>query len=385
MTESLIKSYRETRSKTNELVAPLEIEDFTIQPIMDVSPPKWHLGHTTWFFETFILNQYNPKYTLYCEKFPRIFNSYYKSMGPHWIQANRGHLSRPTVKEVFSYRKSVDEKLISFLEVTKNPLVEKLLKIGIEHEKQHQELLLMDIKYIFAVNELNLQYSHKSLRKELPNTPLEYQDIPGGLVEIGAQNEEFAYDNESPLHQTHLLPFKIANRPISNGDYLEFINDGGYSNPDFWLSDGFNSNFHAPLYWKKINNQWYEYDFSGWEPLNLKKPLGHVSYYEADAFAHWADQRLPTEFEWEFAKRTLKTALQSSHWEWTSSSYLPYPKYRREKGPLGEYNGKFMCGQKVLRGESFATPNQHSRPSYRNFYHPEKRWHFCGIRLAKDG
>jgi len=382
MNEKLIDSYLRVRKKTEDLVNPLEIEDFTVQPIEDVSPPKWHLGHTTWFFETFILNQFKKNYSFYSPKFQEIFNSYYKSVGPHWLQAHRGNLSRPTVKEIFKFRHQIDESLIDFLKNTDDPKVENILNVGLEHEKQHQELLLMDIKYIFGANTLELSYLENSGLKELPDIPLEFIPVEGGLVKIGANDGAFSYDNERPRHQVFVAPFKLANRLISNGEYLKFITEGGYDDSSFWLSDGWDfkneNNIMAPMYWRKIDNKWHEYCLSGLEDLNLLKPVSHISFYEADAFALWAGKRLPTEFEWECTNLSL-TEL----WEWTSSSYLPYPGYKREKGPFGEYNGKFMCGQKVLKGGSFASPLNHIRASYRNFYHPGKRWHFCGLRLAE--
>jgi hypothetical protein len=353
----MIENYLKVRKETEKIVEPLEIEDFVVQPIKDVSPPKWHLGHTTWFFETFILKEFKENYEFYNLKFQEIFNSYYKSVGPHWAQVNRGNLSRPTVQEIFNFRHQIDETLIEFLKVTDNPKIQKVLTVGLEHEKQHQELLLMDIKYILGANSMEIAY--------------------------GAGSEDFSFDNEKPKHQVHIAPFKMANRPVTNGEYLNFINDNGYQNPAFWLSDGWDQKvknlWSAPLYWKKIDDEWFEFTLTGTEKLNLNKPVTHISFYEADAFSLWAGKRLPTEFEWE-----CSTISNSSLWEWTSSAYLPYPGYRREKGPFGEYNGKFMCGQKVLKGGSFASPKNHVRKSYRNFYHPDKRWQFSGLRLADN-
>ncbi|RLA64545.1 MAG: ergothioneine biosynthesis protein EgtB [Epsilonproteobacteria bacterium] len=382
----MIHNYLNVRKRTEEIVQPLEIEDFTVQPIKDVSPPKWHLGHTTWFFETFILKEFKKNYKFYSIKFQEIFNSYYKSVGPHWVQADRGILSRPTVRQIIDFRHQIDEYMIEFLNTNNDPQVDKILTVGLEHEKQHQELLLMDIKYIFASNSIEIAYSDTDLLNELPNVVLEYIPIAGGLIEVGANENAFSYDNEKPRHTVFVGPFKLANRPVTNGEYLSFINDGGYDNPTFWLSDGWECKvvniWQAPLYWKKIDDEWYEFTFKGWEKLNLKKPVTHISFYEADAFALWSGKRLPTEFEWECSTNMYNHA--ENLWEWTSSSYLPYPKYQREKGPFGEYNGKFMCGQKVLKGGSFGTPKNHIRASYRNFYHPEKRWQFSGLRLAEN-
>jgi ergothioneine biosynthesis protein EgtB len=379
----MIENYLKVRKETEKIVEPLEIEDFVVQPIKDVSPPKWHLGHTTWFFETFILKEFKENYEFYNLKFQEIFNSYYKSVGPHWAQVNRGNLSRPTVQEIFNFRHQIDETLIEFLKVTDNPKIQKVLTVGLEHEKQHQELLLMDIKYILGANSMEIAYSKKSLLAELPQSEMEFLFFEGGLSGVGAGSEDFSFDNEKPKHQVHIAPFKMANRPVTNGEYLNFINDNGYQNPAFWLSDGWDQKvknlWSAPLYWKKIDDEWFEFTLTGTEKLNLNKPVTHISFYEADAFSLWAGKRLPTEFEWE-----CSTISNSSLWEWTSSAYLPYPGYRREKGPFGEYNGKFMCGQKVLKGGSFASPKNHVRKSYRNFYHPDKRWQFSGLRLADN-
>ena len=379
----MIENYLKIRKETEKIVEPLEIEDFSIQPIKHVSPPKWHLGHTTWFFETFILKEFKENYEFYNLKFQEIFNSYYKSVGPHWIQENRGNLSRPTVREIFRFRHQIDETLIEFLKITDNAKIKKILTVGLEHEKQHQELLLMDIKYILGTNSLEVAYSDKPFLKELPQTKMEFLSFEGGLFEVGAENDSFSYDNEKPKHKVNIAPFKIGSRLITNGEYLNFIKDNGYENPAFWLSDGWDqkvlNRWRAPLYWKKIGDEWYEFTLAGTQKLNLNKPVTHISFYEADAFALWAGKRLPTEFEWEYS-----TITNSSLWEWTSSAYLPYPGYLREKGPLGEYNGKFMSGQNVLKGGSFASPINHIRKSYRNFYHPDKRWQFSGLRLADN-
>ena len=375
----MIENYLKVRRATEKLVEPLEVEDFTVQPVGDVSPPKWHLGHTTWFFETFILKEFKENYKFYNLKFQEIFNSYYKSVGPHWVQENRGNLSRPTVAEIFKFRHYIDETIINFLEINNNPKIEQVLTVGLEHEKQHQELLLMDIKYILGANTIEITYSDSPLLTPLPKIDMEFLPFAGGVIDVGAKDNSFSYDNEKPRHKVFVAPFKLANRPVTNGEYLNFIEDQGYLDPAIWLSDGWahkvEQGWQAPLYWKKIDHEWYEFTLCGMEKLNPHTPVTHISFYEADAFALWAGKRLPTEFEWE-----CSTIKDHKNWEWTSSSYLPYPGYQREKGPFGEYNGKFMCGQKVLKGG----PKNHTRPSYRNFYHPEKRWQFSGLRLADN-
>ncbi|WP_138381187.1 ergothioneine biosynthesis protein EgtB [Luteithermobacter gelatinilyticus] len=416
---ALLEQYRAVRAYTESLCVPLEIEDYVIQPSPEVSPPKWHLAHTTWFFENFILNAFDPDYTLFHPTFPRLFNSYYKSQGDHWLQGERGQLSRPTVAEIYRYRHSVDRKLAAFLAPSRHPpetakRLAEILEIGLHHEQQHQELLIMDIKYIFGHDSLKPVYADRSLDDPPPLPAARFISVAGGLVEIGHDPAAggFAYCNETPRHRVFLEDFQLQNRPVSNGEYLAFMEDGGYENPLLWKSDGWDHLHQGgdkkPLYWVRQDGAWYEFTLYGLSPLRLNAPLSHINFYEADAYACWAGARLPTEFEWERAATLhpsddtiqpqqdihYETRYQDSGsdffnlhgtcWQWTSSAYLPYPRYRRPEGALGEYNGKFMINQKVLRGGCYATPPGHYRPTYRNFFYPHQKWAITGLRLAKD-
>lgn len=400
---SRIEQYLAVRAHSEKRCALLETEDYVVQPVAEVSPPKWHLAHTTWFFEELLLRQNLPDYQRFNEHFPLLFNSYYKAAGDHWIQGARGQLSRPTVSEVYAYRRYVDEHMQRLLErVELSAEADQLLELGFHHEQQHQELLLMDSKYILGVNPLLPSYSNDPLPKANA-TQQTWQAIDTGVVECGHQSEDFAYDNELPRHQQYLHGGKIAKNLVSNGEYLEFIQSKDYHNPKLWLSLGWDwKNQHDvrhPLYW--INRDgWQEFTLHGLTPLDENAPVAHVSYFEADAFAAWAGCRLPTEFEAEYflsqAKLTQRDdettvfhALEASQaheqlWFWTSSHYSPYPGFQPFKGMVEEYNGKFMCGQFVLRGGCFATPENHYRYTYRNFFLPEQRWMFSGIRIATD-
>ncbi|MBH14039.1 MAG: sulfatase maturase [Leeuwenhoekiella sp.] len=375
----------ETRTHTETLCKPLEIEDYVVQPIVDVSPPKWHLGHTTWFFEDFILKKFKTDYKEFDPNFSFVFNSYYESMGARVVRTDRGNLSRPTVREVFDYRAYVTNQLQELLEQNRaSDELQSLVEIGIHHEKQHQELLLTDIKYILGNNPLQPVYSESFSENPASNQSTTWIEIPEGIYEIGHNGEGFCYDNELGKHKVFLNDFKISNQLVSNKDYLEFIEDGGYEQVLLWHSEGWDwvKSLHtkAPQYWQKQDNSWFYYGLDGVQPLNLEAPVTHISYYEAFAFAQWKACRLPTEFEWEVAHQTLNWGAR---WEWTESAYLPYPNYQKAPGALGEYNGKFMVSQKVLRGGSIATSNNHTRPTYRNFFHPQLRWQFTGIRLAQ--
>ena len=375
----------ETRTHTETLCKPLEIEDYVVQPIVDVSPPKWHLGHTTWFFEDFILKKFKTDYKEFDPNFSFVFNSYYESMGARVVRTDRGNLSRPTVREVYDYRAYVTNQLQELLEQnTASDELQSLVEIGIHHEKQHQELLLTDIKYILGNNPLQPVYSESFSENPASNQSTTWIEIPEGIYEIGHNGEGFCYDNELGKHKVFLNDFKISNQLVSNKDYLEFIEDGGYEQVLLWHSEGWDwvKSLHtkAPQYWQKQDNSWFYYGLDGVQPLNLEAPVTHISYYEAFAFAQWKACRLPTEFEWEVAHQTLNWGAR---WEWTESAYLPYPNYQKAPGALGEYNGKFMVSQKVLRGGSIATSNNHTRPTYRNFFHPQLRWQFTGIRLAQ--
>jgi len=382
--EALLDFFLETRQHTEQLCAPLEIEDYVVQPIVDVSPPKWHLGHTTWFFEEFVLKKYGPNYNLFDKNFAYVFNSYYESIGEKVVRTDRGNLSRPTVNQIYDYRKYVTEHMADFIQNNKDTSVQEVIEIGIHHEKQHQELLLTDIKYILGHNPLLPAYSKDftELHKE-ENKP-EWISIENGLYGIGHADESFCYDNELGRHKVYVDAFEISSKLVTNGEYLEFINDGGYSNVLLWHAEAWDwlnvNTITSPMYWHHVDGEWQRYGLDGLNPLNPEHPVTHISYYEAYAYAQWKNCRLPTEFEWEIAQPHFSWGQV---WEWTESAYLPYPGYKKADGALGEYNGKFMVNQKVLRGSSVATAGKHSRPTYRNFFHPQLRWQFNGIRLAK--
>jgi ergothioneine biosynthesis protein EgtB len=413
----LKRRFLETRKTTEEICAPLEIEDYVIQPIDDVSPPKWHLGHTTWFFETFLLKQFRPGYVPHHDLYGFLFNSYYESIGERWDRPRRGVLSRPTVKDVYNYRGAIDPQLtelIDSLEDYRRSNFDFLVDLGIHHEQQHQELLYMDIKYILAENPLHPVYREGNKRRAAASIPSTYKDFEGGIYEIGYEGNGFAFDNEMPRHQVLLRDFRLQNRLITNREYLEFMNDGGYRDARLWLSDGWHTvqerHWDSPLYWEKVEDRWHNMTLTGFKLIEPEEPVCHVSFYEADAFARWAGKRLPTEEEWEHAAvrsgidpkdgnfvedknyhpvpvSTKSDALQQMYgdvWEWTASAYLPYPGFRPAAGAVGEYNGKFMSNQMVLRGGACVTPRNHIRPTYRNFFQGDKRWQFSGLRLASD-
>ncbi len=407
-----LERYRAVRTRSEDLCATLEPEDFVVQSMPDASPTKWHLAHTTWFFEGVILRRFVSSYTPHDDRLELLFNSYYESLGPRWARHRRGLLTRPTVEEVFTYRRAVDERIVALLEsCSAQTLAEAapLLEIGIAHEEQHGELLLTDIKHVLAINPLRPALRTQALpaRGERPAPP-RFRDFEGGLREVGAGAEHFAYDNERPRHTTYLHDYSLAERAVSNGEFLEFIEDGGYEDFRHWLSDGWTrvqeDAWEAPLYWERRDGAWWLMTLGGMRPLDPAETCAHVSFYEAAAYARWAGARLPTEAEWECAAESLGAPganfqddgrfhpdharaefgdLFGSVWEWTASPYLPYPGYEEYPGPLGEYNGKFMSGQVVLRGGSCATPRGHIRRSYRNFFQPEKRWQFSGLRLAR--
>ncbi|MFD0862803.1 ergothioneine biosynthesis protein EgtB [Sungkyunkwania multivorans] len=378
--------FLETRKDTERICAPLKVEDFVVQPIVDVSPPKWHLGHTTWFFEEFILKAFLPDYRLFDTDFAFVFNSYYESVGKRVIRANRGNLTRPSVQRVYDYRKYVDMHMERLLDMNIDNETElfKLLEIGIHHEKQHQELLITDIKYILGNNPLFPTYSEGFEENPLESTSQDWTIVTEGIYEIGHAGSDFCYDNELGKHKVYLHEFQISNKLVTNTEFLAFVEEGGYERFDLWHAEGWdwvNQNaIVAPEYWHKIDGEWHQYTLKGLSKLNLSAPVAHISYYEAFAYAQWKGMRLPTEFEWEIAQVHFDWG---SRWEWTESAYLPYPGYEKADGALGEYNGKFMVNQKVLRGGSVATPNNHTRPTYRNFFHPQLRWQFTGLRLAK--
>ncbi len=414
-TDDLIQTYQSVRTQTTDLCMPLVNEDYVIQSIEDVSPPKWHLAHTTWFFETFLLLPYHKKYSIFDAAFPYLFNSYYQSLGKPYPRAQRGLLSRPTVEAVYAYRKYVDDYLLDYLSsLSKDKLhaLGALLKLGINHEQQHQELLLMDIKYNFSINPLAPSYcAERSTSKKKQITKLKFIPMKSGVTKIGYQDDDFCFDNELPSHQVLLKPYEIASRLITNAEYAEFIQGGGYQSPEWWLSDGWDAvlknNWHAPLYWHQNGKSWKIFTLNGVQECNPYEPVAHISYYEADAYARWKKCRLPTEAEWEhYANNAADSiaegnflenlsfhpqAAKENHqqllgdlWEWTTSAYSSYPGFKPLSGALGEYNGKFMSNQMVLRGGCCVTPRSHIRASYRNFFAPDKRWQFSGIRLARD-
>jgi len=377
--------FQRVRQRTEALCRPLETEDYVVQPVADVSPPKWHLGHTTWFWEQFVLQPHVPDYEPFHEDFSFVFNSYYESVGRRVLRAERGNLSRPTVAEVYRYRAYVDEQIGAWLDQNRDlpTELEALLELGLNHEEQHQELLVMDIKYILGHNPL---FPAIDLPLEPAPGPLGQEPVrrPEGLYEIGYRGSGFCFDNELGAHRVYLPAFQLAPALVTNGEYLEFMQAGGYRHFRHWLADGWDwvrqRAVEAPLYWHRIDGQWHHYTFEGLLPVRPEDPVGHVSYYEADAYARWRGSRLPTEFEWEAAADELGWGTR---WEWTQSAYLPYPGFRTAEGAVGEYNGKFMVGQQVLRGGSVATPSGHARTTYRNFFQPDKQWQFSGIRLAQ--
>lgn len=414
--QKIKEAYKTIRNITVSLCAPLAIEDYVIQTIEDTSPPKWHLAHTTWFFETFIL-ALQKKYKLFDKSFNHLFNSYYHGKGKPFPRHQRGILSRPTVETILKYRTFVDENLLELIDSKNDEELKKILPIiilGLNHEEQHQELLLMDIKHNFSMDPGYPSYKQSGQQQRYANVAEKYVLIQGGLVSIGYSGDNFCFDNELPLHEFYLKTYLMSNRLVNNGEYLEFIEAKGYQQFQWWLADGYEyirkHQYEAPLYWQKIGNDWYTYTLHGLKKIVLEEPVAHISYYEADAYAKWKNKRLLTEMEWEYAvnqfhlnpqegnylenlqfhpepaKRKSETFHQTygDLWEWTRSAYLPYPGFKEREGAVSEYNGKFMNNQIVLRGGSCITPKNHMRASYRNFFQAEKRWQFSGIRLADD-
>jgi len=417
LAHDLLKRYEEVRALSERLCAPLEIEDYVAQPIEDVSPTRWHLAHTTWFFETFVLSRFMPNYTPVQAQYSFLFNSYYQHEGARWQRQRRGDLTRPTVADIFAYRKTVDERmadLLNTLPLEQFDELHEVVELGLNHEQQHQELILTDIKYVLALNPLHPVYTERNVAHARRNAPsLEWLAVTGGLYWVGHEGDGFHFDNEKEHHQVFLQPFRMANRTVTNGEWLAFMEDGGYQKFQFWLDEGWSlsqsAGWQAPLYWENLNGQWFEMTLHGLQPLDLQAPVVHVSCFEAEAYAQWSGHRLPTEFEWEVANQQLPLAMGGEHfleeglfhptiaqsepgsllqangtlWEWTQSAYRPYPGFRTADGALGEYNGKFMGNQQVLRGGSLATPRSHYRPTYRNFFPMDKRWQFSGLRLVQ--
>ena len=400
---------RATRRHSLDLASPLSPEDQVVQANDDASPTKWHLAHVTWFFETFLLKPYLPSYRLFDERFPFCFNSYYEAEGARHPRGARGLLTRPRHDEVMAYRTHVDAGLDALLAdpvAMDDPKVADLIDIGIHHEQQHQELLLTDALSLFASQPLLPAYVEAPVLAATPPLPLTFTAYDGGIHEIGHAGDGFSFDNEGPRHRALLQPFSLADRLVTNAEWHAFMVDGGYRTAALWLADGWaavkSQGWQAPLYWEERDGAWWQMSLHGLRPVDLAAPVDHVSFYEADAYARWAEARLPTEFEWEHAaitdadptvrpRRLAPEAAQPGDrqmfgdvWQWTQSAYLPYPSYRAAPGAIGEYNGKFMCSQQVLRGSSCATSPGHARATYRNFFYPHQRWQFTGLRLASD-
>jgi ergothioneine biosynthesis protein EgtB len=409
--QSLSERLFATRQLSVKLAEPLSDEDQVVQAMDDASPTKWHLGHTTWFFEAFLLRDRVAGYAPFDDNFAYCFNSYYEAEGARHPRPYRGLLTRPGAAQVRAYRAYVDEALENLLGSGKaTQAMLDIIELGINHEQQHQELLLTDILSLFAAQPLRPAYRKSALAEADNVSAVSWIDFEGGIFEVGHAGDGFRYDNEGPRHEALLHPFKLANRCVTKGEWLDFMSDGGYERPEFWLADGWTAvqteGWRAPLYWEDRDGAWLQMTLGGMRPVEPAAPVAHVSYYEADAFARWAGKRLPTEFEWEHASQgtdekglTLGTGafrpspapgapgLQQMFgdvWEWTQSHYSPYPGFRAPEGAVGEYNGKFMCGQFVLKGGSCVTPDGHVRRTYRNFFYPHQRWQFMGLRLADD-
>jgi ergothioneine biosynthesis protein EgtB len=385
MTTTTIKhDYILVRKRSEAICEPLETEDYVPQPVPFVSPPKWHLAHSTWFFETFILKAYLPGYQVFDPAYNYLFNSYYNNVGDRTLRTDRGNVTRPTIKNVYAYRHYVDEQMQLLLKSRPDTELISLLQLGLQHEQQHQELMITDIKYILGHNPLFPVYKKEHNLLNDSNMETGFLPVEEGIYEVGYAGDGFCFDNELGKHKVYIQNFEISKALVTNAEYLEFMEAGCYQDFNLWLDEGWSwVNEHqidAPLYWHKIENEWYYYTLAGLEKVNPDAQLAHVSFYEAAAFAQWKGMRLPTEFEWEVACRKL---AWGKRWEWTNSAYLPYPGFTKATGAVGEYNGKFMINQMVLRGASVATSPGHSRNTYRNFFHTHERWQYTGIRLVK--
>lgn len=419
---SLFSRYMDVRQCSERYCAPLNIEDYGLQAVAETSPAKWHLAHTSWFFETFLLKPYCPDYTPFHPRFEYLFNSYYNGIGEQFPRAQRGLLSRPTVEEIYAYRHAVDKAMGQLLDGQVSKEIAARVELGLQHEMQHQELFFTDLKYNLAQNPLHPIYmpTEKAWRTDEEPQDICWNSFEGGIRLIGSpkigehENGPFCFDNETPQHRVLVEPFSLANRPLNNAEVLAFIEDGGYNNPTLWLADGWakvcSDGWQHPLYWQHIDGQWFEFTLHGLQVLDPARPACHLSAYEADALARWYDARLPTEFEWETAANELQKTnpkidgvsgqfVDQGHyhpsadhnenlfggiWQWTSSAYSPYRGYQAAAGAIGEYNGKFMCNQLVLRGGSCVSDRRQLRASYRNFFYPADRWQFSGVRIARD-
>ncbi len=414
--QSLRDHYQQVREFSETLCRPLAAEDYVIQPMPDASPTKWHLAHVSWFFETFLLKPFVPDYQSPDPGYAYLFNSYYNAIGDRYPRPQRGHISRPTVAETYRYRAHVDEQVLDLLECSEErdvPRIAPIITLGLHHEQQHQELLLTDLKNMLSRNPLHPVYVEQPPGRVMDVGPHGWIFFPEGIAWIGHAGTDFAFDNEEPRHREFVPSFRLATRLVTNAEYLAFMHDGGYDRPEFWLSMGWatvqQEGWRAPLYWENHAGNWFEFTLSGLRPVDSAEPVTHISYFEADAYARWAGGRLPTEAEWEVAAASVPMQgnfvedgryhpspldlgqadaglrqMFGDAWEWTQSSYSAYPGFRTAPGALGEYNGKFMCNQYVLRGGSCATSQKHIRPTYRNFFPPEARWQFSGLRLAQD-
>jgi ergothioneine biosynthesis protein EgtB len=386
--DDLFNRFWTVRTATEALVATLIDEDQTVQSMPDASPAKWHRAHTTWFFEQFVLVPHVPGYRVFDPAFGFLFNSYYEAVGPRHPRPARGLLTRPSAAQVTQYRRHVDAALADALPLL-SPEIAEVVALGLYHEQQHQELLVTDMLHAFAAHPLCPAMAPDWREPMGAGGETRFIPLPAGLRSIGYQASDFSFDNETPCHEVYLAPYALASRLVRNRDWLNFIEDKGYETPSLWMSDGWatvrEAGWSAPLHWRDVDGVWFQAGPGGLAHLNPDAPVRHISWYEADAFARWSDARLPTEFEWEVAAADAAVLETTGHvWQWTESAYRPYPGYRAAPGAIGEYNGKFMINQMVLRGSSVATPDGHTRPTYRNFFHPDKRWQFSGLRLAKD-